>query len=43
MTDLGTLHGGNSCAYGINSAGQVVGCSGTSDADGHAFLYSDGG
>jgi probable HAF family extracellular repeat protein len=38
MIDLGTLgDGANTAAYGINSAGDVVGTSG-----GHAFLYHDG-
>lgn len=37
VIDLGTLGGGNSTAYAINSSGQVVGVS-----DSHAFLYSAG-
>jgi probable HAF family extracellular repeat protein len=37
ITDLGTLGGGYSGAYGINYKGQVVG-----DSDGRAFLYSGG-
>lgn len=41
VTDLGTLGGSSSYAYGINARGQVVGCSDTTgDATGHAFLYS---
>ena len=36
------LGGGNSCAYGINTAGQVVGSSGTVTTDCLAFLYSGG-
>src|SRR5262245_46099063 len=44
VTDLGTLGGTASYAYGINSAGQVVGYAYTSDnaATIHAFLYQDG-
>jgi len=43
MTDLGTLGGTNSFAYGINASGQVVGSSNmTHDLNIHAFLY-DGG
>ena len=41
-TDLGTLGGGTSAAYGINAAGQVVGESATSGPGTHAFLYSGG-
>jgi uncharacterized repeat protein (TIGR02543 family) len=51
MTDLGTLPGGasgDSVAYGVNNAGQVVGTSavGPGDPDGgpapmHAFLWQD--
>jgi probable HAF family extracellular repeat protein len=41
ITDLGTLGGTDSGAYGINSSGQVVGGSRTTgDAAHHAFLYS---
>ncbi len=47
MQDLGTLPGSGSAseAYGINTAGQVVGWSDTAtsgDPIPHAFLYSDG-
>jgi probable HAF family extracellular repeat protein len=42
LTDLGTLGGSNSWAYGINSAGQVVGDSITASGADHAFLYSNG-
>ncbi len=45
VTDLGTLGGSSSYAYGINSSGQVVGWTDIGDiSDGnrveHAFLYS---
>jgi len=40
MTDLGTLGGLNSYAYGINDSGQVVGASETGPVYTHAFLYS---
>ncbi len=39
VTDLGTLGGNYSYAYGINANGQVVGDSGTASGK-HAFLYS---
>ena len=42
ITDLGTLGGTSSYAYGINSLGAVVGAAETSSGDQHAFLYSNG-
>jgi len=42
LTDLGTLGGGASWAYGINDCGQVVGTSCIADGSRRAFLYSDG-
>lgn len=42
VTDLGTLGGSYSYAYGINSNGQVVGDAQTSSGVQHAFLYSGG-
>jgi probable HAF family extracellular repeat protein len=37
MRDLGSLRGGYSAAWAINSAGDIVG-----ESDGSAFLYRDG-
>jgi probable HAF family extracellular repeat protein len=42
VTDLGTFGGPTSIAYGINSAGQVVGAADTPDGTHHAFLYQRG-
>jgi probable HAF family extracellular repeat protein len=42
ITDLGTLGGSSSYAYGINSLGAVVGWANTASGDQHAFLYSNG-
>jgi probable HAF family extracellular repeat protein len=41
ITDLGTLGGRNSYAYGINDNSQVVGQADTATSS-HAFLYSNG-
>jgi len=44
FTDLGTLGGWNSYAYGINASGQVVGYAQTAgNAAERAFVYSSGG
>jgi probable HAF family extracellular repeat protein len=42
MTDLGTLGGSYSYAYGINDSGQVVGYSRTAGGLDHAFMWSGG-
>src|SRR6516162_6587597 len=42
MTDLGTLGGSRSFAFGINDQGQVVGYSYLPDGTYHAFLWQGG-
>jgi probable HAF family extracellular repeat protein len=42
VTDLGTLGGTASCAFGINGSGQVVGWAYTTTGAQHAFLWSAG-
>jgi len=42
VTDLGTLGGSSSWPTCINTSGQIVGYSDTSNAVSHAFLYSGG-
>jgi probable HAF family extracellular repeat protein len=42
MTDLGTLGGSDSYAYGVNASGVAVGYSDTSGLIDHAFSYSGG-
>ena len=41
-SDLGTLGGESSWAYGINESGQVVGASLTTTGERHAFLWTPG-
>jgi probable HAF family extracellular repeat protein len=43
VTDLGTLGGGLTEAYGITDAGQVVGYSYTAGGDSHAFITAPDG
>ncbi|WP_440965323.1 PEP-CTERM sorting domain-containing protein [Massilia sp. GER05] len=42
IRSTGTLYGGESIAYGINAAGQVVGDSTDASGNSRAFLYSGG-
>jgi probable HAF family extracellular repeat protein len=42
MTDIGTLGGVRSGAYGINSAGEIVGDAWTTQGNRRAFLYTNG-
>ena len=42
ITDLGTLGGLESCAIGLNDAGQVIGTSATADDHTHGFLWEQG-
>ena len=42
VTDLGTLGGQRSQAFGLNNFGQVVGCSETPSGELQAFLYTRG-
>lgn len=42
ITDLGTLGGNESFAYGINNAGHVTGAADISNNTGYAFLWIDG-
>lgn len=42
ITDLGTLDGISSEAYGLNGSGHVIGWSTTASGAVHAFLYRDG-
>lgn len=43
MTDLGTLGGESSIAFGINDSGEAVGVADIANGDDHAFIYSHGG
>jgi probable HAF family extracellular repeat protein len=42
ITDLGTLGGDTSYAFGLNNLGQVVGASSVSSGTAHAYVWSDG-
>src|SRR5262249_58824673 len=42
MSELGTLDGEGSTAYGINSRGRIVGSWTIKGSERHAFLYADG-
>jgi probable HAF family extracellular repeat protein len=42
VTDLGTLGGSRSSAYGINASGQIVGISTTADGSTRGFIYDNG-
>ena len=43
LTDLGTLGGSDSAAFGINEAGRVVGWSNTAAGTPHAFITGPNG
>jgi probable HAF family extracellular repeat protein len=42
VQDIGTLGGSWSAAYSVNDSDQIVGLSGTSEGDMHAFLWQNG-
>ena len=42
ISDLGSLGGSYSFAYGIDNTGRVTGISGTPDGSGRAFIWQDG-
>jgi probable HAF family extracellular repeat protein len=42
LTDLGTLGGASSYAYGLNNAGQVVGVAQLANLQQHAFVWDNG-
>ena len=42
ITDLGTLGGATSVAYGINASGQIVGSAQTANGRSRAFLWKSG-
>ncbi|WP_298232412.1 PEP-CTERM sorting domain-containing protein [uncultured Azohydromonas sp.] len=42
VTELGSLGGGDTGAYGLNDRGVVVGASRTSTGEFHAYVYQDG-